>query len=1677
MAVDRTVSFSEETSVSKVTPYPTSTRRKMPPRDPVTGRFISFLEAEKRRIQQSEEASGREISRPASHSPDSDFSKSHPEDKDVQKSTEGSSKTQREQLRFLIQQWNENRLELFSLSMPDENDEFHGVMRFYYQEPGKKVVTKCVRVASTAKTPIVVEALIEKFRPDLLQATNFLHKFSIFEVHENGEERKLGMDEHPLIVQLTWHKDDREGRFLFRFNDQGSVVVGTKEIRSKFTDFGEVYIRLLDCKQKLAYLSSQCILMRARMKDKGNARQSLKDKKYRTIKEFKIIERTGLDFPPTTFTRTISNPEAVMKKRREQRLENKLKEMGHGGSLKIFGAELNPSKPYVTLLVGVNDRSYKVVKDTLDKYGLERVSADDYVLVEITVPRTGALSRSLSDLREVDSNATERYLHDDERPLMSFLDDTADIIFAVRKKPSYLKRPAYSHYHETASLSSAGTGSMYQQISPDYSMDPVLIPLDQHGREVPDRPIPLRNGITEVGSDPKGPQSIVIRDPHVRPKHCVVSFMDGVVAITPLDGLLEVNGVRVESTQMLRDGFVVRVGGQHSFRFRPGPSRGQQNYANSPIIPKNGNQIEKSVDSTMAPVTETTFGITDGFILRRTKSTDLNLKDTESTWIGLDLDEKDVTPRTIDRMLQPRMAPTHFPETSILNLPALVELYDQNVEDDFLRCLILDSTPDRFPFKLCPTFVIYMVARYRISAHLYRPGLAMEERKKHLQIFLDKVAERCFHVVHVNSHNKPVLAFWLANISEFVHILKSDQEVGALTGGNLIMKIQETVEKTYELLVETSRIGLQSAMTSFLKINLEDHLAARDALGQLDDLVRVIRKSRLNAALTIQLFSQLFYFINMYAFNWLVTTREGSLYLSKQFGIRLRERLQLINRWAEQQGLELAAECHLDRLQQTVNLLITPKTIDQIASLGATCYKLNSMQVRYLLENYVPEVGEPRASRDLIDHVAGLAQGQADVMAQQDGQRVQLDENPQLQLPFVFPQDGYIIETFHGIPADMSDFIASLQAKGICRLMPQIGATGSWTVHMQNSNSLLRPQTQQEYTSTNGSNGSGGIHNLNTNYPPSQASTYRASNSPPIVNISLRRLPGDSIGLSIVAAQGIGDANVGIYVKKVVENSAAYRDGRLEMGDQLLSVNGHSLVGISQEQAASRISQAGSDVHFEVSKKAAYYNGIIDSLENKTVPSTPSIPHQTNGYNSHNQSTQIQQEPPLYRHARSASASELFASQADTVSLASINQNSSTQIGAGKLPAHYKPANRPTVVQPQRPLQSTVPSPGPLRRGAASPTPLYTTPIPQQQRSASTVPFNSNQKKEPWLDNYCNLPSINERMSNGRNYPGDNSSPLPAPPKPQEAVFLQQSHFPPAPVKPVSGRSSAPLFDHPMRNYSLEAKNARYMTNEELDAELEAIEARGDQNTPSDIARYHELLQRIGELRPPLSQSRSTTDFSNLHKIQNERQTKSTTNGIGDQHRILKPAQPLPFMNEMASKLESKKMQQEKNGTTFSSVRPSSLTSSTERAIDDVTQQFERINSFQPEQPSTSALPRPAMRDNSLSPEDRSKKRVQFRDVEEAVKENGLPQSRDDPEPSEPRVQIVGNNEVYLNDPRQRRLNEIQQKSIKPQVDGAHLAFRDKMKMFATQIGESTPKDKQKVSSAQREIENSHEAL
>lgn len=65
---------------------------------------------------------------------------------------------------------------------------------------------------------------------------------------------------------------------------------------------------------------------------------------------------------------------------------------------------------------------------------------------------------------------------------------------------------------------------------------------------------------------------------------------------------------------------------------------------------------------------------------------------------------------------------------------------------------------------------------------------------------------------------------------------------------------------------------------------------------------------------------------------------------------------------------------------------------------------------------------------------------------------------------------------------------------------------------------------------------------------------------------------------------------------------------------------------------------------------------------------------------------------------------------------------------------------------------------------------------------------------------------------------------------------------------------------------------------------------------------------------------------------------------------------------------------------------------------------------------------------------------------------------------------------MYIRDPRQRLLAEQQKQQMSNKAGSTvpeKLSFKEKMKMFAMETGEDgTPKDKVKISKAQREIDN-----
>jgi len=88
-----------------------------------------------------------------------------------------------------------------------------------------------------------------------------------------------------------------------------------------------------------------------------------------------------------------------------------------------------------------------------------------------------------------------------------------------------------------------------------------------------------------------------------------------------------------------------------------------------------------------------------------------------------------------------------------------------------------------------------------------------------------------------------------------------------------------------------------------------------DVVQILNMAMTLLRRCRVNAALTIQLFSQLFHFVNMWLFNY-VTLQPKLQLCSRAWGARFHQRLLHVQAWAEQQGLELAADCHLAKVVQ-----------------------------------------------------------------------------------------------------------------------------------------------------------------------------------------------------------------------------------------------------------------------------------------------------------------------------------------------------------------------------------------------------------------------------------------------------------------------------------------------------------------------------------------------------------------------------------------------------------------------------------------------------------------------------------------------------------------------------------------------------------------------------------------
>ncbi|XP_057678192.1 afadin isoform X4 [Corythoichthys intestinalis] len=1067
----------------------------------------------------------------------------------------GNREEERRKLADIINHWNANRLDLFEISRPTEDLEFHGVMRFYFQDRvAGNFATKCIRVSSTATTQDVIETLAEKFRPDMRMLSS--PRYSLYEVHVSGEERQLDFDEKPLVVQLNWNKDDREGRFVLK-NENDILPKKSQSNGPEKEKDGVIqnFKRTLSKKEKKKEKKREKEF--ARIAD-GDEQSPHRDDGENS----RLAAEVYKDMPETSFTRTISNPEVVMKRRRQQKLEKRMQEFmsgdgrpDSGGTLRIYADGLKPNIPYKTILLSTRDTADFAVVEALDKYGLEKENPREYCIA-----------------RQDDKSGKEVILDDGECPLQIFRDWPADrgaLEFQLKKRPPDYQGRKMRKADDRGLQGKDGLPPeklpYLVELSPGRGNHYAYYAYRHHedGSDSRDKPklYRLQRSVTEVGSDCTEDGAIQLPGPGVLPRHCSLTHSEGLVTVTPHgpDADTFVDGQRVAAVAVLRSGATLRFGSAHVFKFvdplydqggKRDPAAAMRARHKSGSVPETNFDLQGDIHS--------------GATLPASKSSG-----------KLEMERGMVKPMIRG---EPQDARTQE-ERPELTLPAGIE-FRENSEDTFLSAIINYTNSSTVHFKLSPTYVLYMACRYVLSP-AYRPDMSPSERTHKVIAIVNKMVSMMEGVIQSMQESPEedqkqkniagALAFWMANASELLNFIKQDRDLSRVTLDAQDV-LAHLVQMAFKYLVHCLQADLNNYMAAFLD-DPEEHNPQRpkieDVLHTLTSAMSLLRRCRVNAALTIQLFSQLFHFINMWLFNKLVTESESGL-CCHYWGAILRQQLSHIEAWAEKQGLELAADCHLSRIVQATTLLTMDKySMQDVQNIHSTCFKLNSLQLHALMTNYHCAPDEPYVPPELIDHVVAVAENTADELARSDGREVQLEEDPDLQLPFLLPEDGYSCDVVRSLPNGLQDFLDPLLQRGFCRLTPHPRSPGTWTVHFEGAD-------------------------CDSHFSAVDNSDMPMRKEPEVVTVTLKKHNG--MGLSIVAAKGAGQEKLGIYIKSVVKGGAADMDGRLAAGDQLLSVDGRSLVGLSQERAAELMTRTGSVVTLEVAKQGAIYHGLATLL-------------------------------------------------------------------------------------------------------------------------------------------------------------------------------------------------------------------------------------------------------------------------------------------------------------------------------------------------------------------------------------------------------------------------------------------------------------------------------------------------
>ncbi|VDO09661.1 unnamed protein product [Rodentolepis nana] len=201
----------------------------------------------------------------------------------------------------------------------------------------------------------------------------------------------------------------------------------------------------------------------------------------------------------------------------------------------------------------------------------------------------------------------------------------------------------------------------------------------------------------------------------------------------------------------------------------------------------------------------------------------------------------------------------------------------------------------------------------------------------------------------------------------------------------------------------------------------------------------------------------------------------------------------------------------------------------------------------------------------------------------------------ELPLPLIVPPDGYAATSrLIGIPEGFLETIQPLIEDGCISVRRNESAfeapfNGMWVGHFRNGmDSKFVPTSSRLSLKSYGLNPT----EINIDKLAREAGVLPAT----VSRVMLQK-NGQPLGIGIVAAKPEGNAPYGIYIRHIVPESVAARDGRLEYGDQILAIANSSLVNCDQsETAVAILARITNTVHLVVAKRAAQARGIINLI-------------------------------------------------------------------------------------------------------------------------------------------------------------------------------------------------------------------------------------------------------------------------------------------------------------------------------------------------------------------------------------------------------------------------------------------------------------------------------------------------